>query len=320
MAPDPTRKLVNKSARAFAPATVSNVGPGFDLMGFPVFGIGDEVEVKPNGTGASRITAIHGNTSLSTAIDENTAGKAIKSFLLENAPNEGVDIILYKNMPIGSGMGSSAASAVAGVVAVNALLKEPLPPEKLINYALDGELIASGTRHGDNIIPSLMGGFILITDTEKFEFIKIDPPTNLVVMLIHPHIVINTKQARAILPDMIPTKDSIQQTSAAMMLLTGLLKNDFNLISAASKDFIAEPYRSTLIPGYHEMKKLFLANGACAFNVSGSGPTSFGFFNSEQAAKKLRNIVIANYKNLNIEVDISLSKVNNQGSKVLEIL
>lgn len=314
-----SHKLVRKFARAFAPATVSNVGPGFDLMGFPVFGIGDEVEVKPNGTDVSRIISIVGNDSLSKVLEENTAGMAIKSFLADNAPGEGVDITLHKNMPIGSGMGSSAASAVAGVAAVNALLEAPLPAEKLIKYALDGEMVASGTRHGDNIIPCMSGGFILITDTEKFEFIKIDPPAGLVVMLIHPHVEIKTSHARSILPEMIPSVNAIKQVSAAMMLVTGLLKSDYGLISAASKDFIAEPYRSGLIPGYADLKKFHLESGACAFNISGSGPSMFAFFEGEQKAEELKPPVIAFYEKLGIEVDITISKVNNQGVKVLEV-
>ncbi|MBN8547351.1 MAG: homoserine kinase [Ignavibacteria bacterium] len=312
-------RLVRKFARAFAPATVSNVGPGFDLIGFPVFGIGDEVEVKPNGKDVSRIISIVGNASLSMVLEENTAGMAIKSFLAENAPGEGVDITLFKNMPIGSGMGSSAASAAAGVAAANALLETPLPAEKLIKYALDGEMVASGTRHGDNIIPCITGGFILITDTEKFEFIKIDPPAGLVVLLIHPHVEIKTSHARSILPEMMPAKNAIKQTSAAMMLVTGLLKSDYGLISAASKDFIAEPYRAGMIPGYHDLKREILANGACAFNISGSGPTSFAFFDDEIKAEKLRPVITDYYEKLKIEVDIFISKVNNNGVKVLEV-
>lgn len=312
-------RLVRKFARASAPATVSNVGPGFDLTGFPVFGIGDEVEVKPNGTAVSRIVSIIGNDSLSLVLEENTAGMAIKSFLAENAPGEGVDITLHKNMPIGSGMGSSAASAAAGVAAVNALLEAPLPAEKLIKYALDGEMVASGTRHGDNIIPCITGGFILITGLENFEFIKIDSPPGLVVMLIHPHVEIKTSHARSILPEMIPARNAIKQTSAAMMLVTGLLKSDYALIAAASQDFIAEPYRSDLIPGYHGLKREILSQGACAFNISGSGPTSFAFFDNEKKAEKLIPWIKDYYEKLKIEVDIFISKVNNNGVKVLEV-
>jgi len=312
-------RLVRKFARAFAPATVSNVGPGFDLMGFPVFGIGDEVEVKPNGTDVSRIISIVGNASLSMVLEENTAGMAIKSFLAENAPGEGVDITLFKNMPIGSGMGSSAASAAAGVAAANALLETPLPAEKLIKYALDGEMVASGTRHGACVKMEPVLAALKQDASLKFEFIKIDPPAGLVVLLIHPHVEIKTSHARSILPEMMPAKNAIKQTSAAMMLVTGLLKSDYGLMSAASKDFIAEPYRAGMIPGYHDLKREILSHGACAFNISGSGPTSFAFFDDEIKAEKLKPVITDYYEKLKIEVDIFISKVNNNGVKVLEV-
>lgn len=313
------KKLIKKRARSFAPGTVSNVGPGFDLMGFPVFGIGDEVEVIPNGTGTSRIVAIQGNDAISHEVESNTAGKAILSFLEENAPGEGVDITLYKNMPIGSGMGSSAASAVAGVVAVNGLLAEPLKTDQLVEYAMAGEMIASGSRHGDNVIPSLVGGFVIINDIETLDFFRVDAPADLLVMLIHPHIEIKTSHARSILPDTIPVKDSIRQTSAALTLLAGIVSADYAKIAAASKDYIAEPYRSGLIPGYAEAKRLLLAGGAVAFNISGSGPTMFALFNDAAKAETARSTVEKIHGRINLGVDISISKVNNGGAKLLEV-
>ncbi|KAB2907726.1 MAG: homoserine kinase [Ignavibacteriales bacterium] len=283
------RKLIKKYARAYAPPTVSNVGPGFDLMGFSIHSegiVGDEVTVTANDVGEVRIVSILGNTSLSSEVEKNTAGMAIKAFIDEQAPGEGVDIILNKRMPVGSGLGSSASSAVAGVMAVNGLLAEPLPKERLIEYAMQGEMVASGTRHGDNVIPALMGGFVVINNPDKLQFFRIEAPVGLRVMTIHPHIEIKTSEAREILPKNIPTGDSIRQTGAAMSLVTGLLTSDFSKIQAASDDFIAEPYRSKLIPGYAQIKEMALAAGAIAFNISGSGPTMFALFNADELSVK----------------------------------
>jgi homoserine kinase len=314
-----TKKLTKSFAKAFAPATVANVGPGFDMMGFAIHGIGDVVEVEPNGLTYSQFINIIGNTSISHELNSNTAGMSIKSFLEENAPGEGVNITLYKNMPIGSGMGSSAASAAAGVAAVNALLQNPLPTEELIKYALDGEAVASKSRHGDNVIPSLMGGFIVISDIEKFTFFKIKSPDELHILLIHPHTEINTSFARTILSPQIERKDSIKQTSAAVTLVAGLLTSDFNLISSASRDYIAEPKRGKLIPEYENAKKLALENGAYAFNISGSGPTSFAIFSDEASARRVIALLEKLYLNNNITVDFTVSRVNNEGAKVLEV-
>lgn len=313
------RKLVRRRARSFAPGTVSNVGPGFDLMGFPVFGIGDEVEVTPNGSETSRIVSITGNTGLSTDIALNTAGKAITSFIEEHAPGEGVNVVLHKNMPIGSGLGSSAASAVAGVVAVNGLLESPLQHRELIEFAMAGEMIASGSRHGDNILPSLVGGFVIINDIESLDFFRVVAPSDLLVLLIHPHIEIKTSHARSILPAEIPVKDSIKQTSAALTLLAGIMTADYGKIAAASNDHIAEPYRAGLIPGYGRLKELLLANGAVACNISGSGPTMFALFSDPGTAEAAIPLVKDIYTTAGTGVDISISKVNNEGAKLLEV-
>ncbi len=313
------RKLVMSRARSFAPGTVSNVGPGFDLMGFSVFGIGDEVEVMPNGSSTSRIISITGSKGLSTDVALNTAGKAITTFLEEHAPGEGVDIILRKNMPVGSGLGSSAASAVAGVVAVNGLLETPLEHRALVEYAMAGEFIASGSRHGDNVIPSLVGGFVIINDIEALDFFRVEAPSDLMVLLIHPHIEIKTSHARSILPAEIPVKDSIKQTSAALTLLAGIMTADYGKIAAASSDHIAEPYRSGLIPGYKKIKEMLLSNGAAACNISGSGPAMFALFNDAGVAEAAIQVVKDIYATTGTGVDISISKVNNEGAKLLEV-
>ena len=313
------RKLVKSYARAFAPATVSNIGPGFDLMGFPIFELGDIVEVTVNDLSCSRITDIVGNTALSKEIEKNTAGAAVKSFLDKHAPGEFVDIVLYKLLPIGSGLGSSAASAVAAVVAVNALLSKPLEIKELVDHALDGEVVASGTRHGDNVIPSLVGGIVVISDPVNFNYFKIDAPADLSVLSFHPHVEIKTSEARAMLPKMLSVSDSIKQTGAAITLIAGMIKGDYTLLKAASADYIAEPFRSKLIPGYHEIKFMASSSEAIAMNISGSGPTSFVFFKTIEAAESFRFKVQEVYDKKGLGVDINISKINNSGAQILEV-
>lgn len=315
----PERKLVKSYARAFAPATVSNIGPGFDLMGFPIFDLGDIVEVTVNDLSCSRITDIIGNNTLNKELGKNTAGAAVKSFLDKRAPGEHVDIVLHKLLPIGSGLGSSAASAVAAVVAVNALLSKPFEIKDLVNHALDGEVVASGSRHGDNVIPSLAGGIVVISDPVGFNYFKIDAPEDLIVLTFHPHVEIKTSEARAMLPMMIPVSDSIKQTAAAVALITGLIKGDYSLIESASSDYIAEPFRSKLIPGYKEIKQLALSSGAIAMNISGSGPTCFVFFKTREAAEKFLPIVQKVYYKIGLGVDLNISKINNTGAQILEV-
>lgn len=316
---NPEKKLVKSYARAFAPATVSNVGPGFDLMGFPIFDHGDVVEVSVNEFSYSRITDIVGNRTLSKELEENTAGAAVKSFLDKHAPGEFVDIVLHKLLPIGSGLGSSAASAVAAVVAVNALFSKPLEIKDLVEHALDGEVVASGTRHGDNVIPSLVGGVVVISDPVGFNYFKIDAPEDLIVLTFHPHIEIKTSEARAMLPKMLSVSDSIKQTAGAVTLITGLINGDYSLVESASTDYIAEPFRSKLIPGYNEIKQLALSSGAIAMNISGSGPTSFIFFKTREVAEAFIQNIQKVYDTIGLDVDINISKINNTGAQILEV-
>jgi len=319
MKSNPERKLVKNYARAFAPATVSNIGPGFDLMGFPLFDLGDIVEVTVNDLSCSRITDIVGNTTLSKELEKNTAGAAVKSFLDKHAPGEFVDIVLHKLLPIGSGLGSSAASAVAAVVAVNALLSKPLEIKDLVEHALDGEVVASGTRHGDNVIPSLVGGVVVISDPVHFKYFKFDAPEDLIVLTLHPHVEIKTSEARAMLPKMVSVSDSIKQTAGAVTLITGMIKGDYSLLKAASSDFIAEPFRSKLIPGYNEIKFLASSSEAIAMNISGSGPTSFVFFRTLEDAKLFIPKIQKVYDKIGLGIDINISKINNTGAQILEV-
>lgn len=313
-------KFAHSFAKASAPASVSNVGPGFDVFGFAINGFGDEVEARPGDTPGVVIEGISGNSEISLDPEKNTAGKAVLSLLEQLKLEQGVKLFIHKKIPTGSGVGSSASSAVAAVVAVNALLESPLPKEELIHAALAGEAIASGgSIHGDNVLPCLLGGFVIIKDVERKKYCPITIAANLSFVVLHPSIEIKTSYARSILPKELPVKNVVTQVANASYLVTGLLTGNPELIREGVNDLIAEPYRKGLIPGYEAVKQIAFANGALGFNISGSGPSVFAIFDSPDLAQKAAVLMEAPFLSQNLIVDRMVTSVNNEGAKVLEL-
>jgi homoserine kinase len=313
-------KFTHSYARASAPASVSNVGPGFDVFGFAINGIGDEVEAWPHNKKEVLIIGISGNNGISLDPEQNTAGKAVLALLSQLKIEEGVKLFIHKRIPTGSGIGSSASSAVAAVVAVNALLENPLPKEELVQAALAGEAIASGgSIHGDNVLPCLLGGFVIIKDVEQNKFCHITISSTLRFVVLHPDIEIKTSYARSILPKELPIKSVVSQVANASYLVAGLLLGNSELIREGVHDLIAEPYRKNLIPGYDAVKEIALANGALGYNISGSGPSVFAIFDSQELAEKTAELMEVPFLNQKLTVDRMVTSVNNEGAKVLEL-
>ena len=262
--------------KAFAPATVSNVAVGFDIMGFPMESPGDEVIIKKgkeSGTVISRITKGKG---LSYDPTKNTAGVAVMKMLEHlGISDQPIDIEIRKKMPFGTGMGSSAASAVAAVVALNHYLEAKLTKRELLPFAMAGESIASGAWHGDNVIPCMMGGIILIRDNATLDFTKLYVPSGLRYVVVLPPAQILTSESRSILSDQVTLKQMITQTGNAATLVAALYSSDFDKISRCLQDVVIEPQRSHLIPKFDEMKEKALELGALGFSISGSGPSMF---------------------------------------------
>jgi homoserine kinase len=307
-------------ARATAPASVSNVGPGFDVFGFAISGTGDEVEAWPHPQKEVVIVGISGNNAISLDPEQNTAGKAVLALLEFLQIEQGVKLFIHKKIATGSGIGSSASSAVAAVVAVNALLENPLPKEYLIAFALAGEAIASGgSIHGDNVLPALLGGFVVIKDVEQHKYCHITISSGLHFVVLHPDIEIKTSYARSILPKELPVKSVVTQVANASFLIAGLLLGDSRLIQEGVHDLIAEPYRKSLIPGYDTVREIALANGAIGFNISGSGPSVFGIFDSLAAAEKTAELMEEPFRTQKLHVDRRVTSVNNEGAIVLEL-
>lgn len=311
--------MSSKSIKVFAPASVSNVGPGFDMMGFALNEPGDEIIIKKSNKKELRITKINGDGGcLPFDINKNTTTVAIKSLLKKYDLNVGLDVLINKKMGIGSGLGSSAASAVAGVFAVNELLDLKLSKLELLEHAMAGEFVASGSIHADNVAPCLFGGFVLIRSYNPIDIVQVNYPKNLYCSIVYPSIEIKTFEARRILSKTVKLKTAIAQAGNASGLIAGLLTNDFNLISRSIVDYIAEPKRAKLIPCYHEVRKAALDNGALNCNITGSGPSMFAFSTSLLMAEKIAHSMLLAVIQKGLNGKTYISKINNKGPFVLE--
>ncbi|MDH7604189.1 MAG: homoserine kinase [Melioribacter sp.] len=311
--------MSSKSIRVFAPASVSNVGPGFDMMGFALHEPGDEIIIKKNNSNELRIVNIEGdNGNLPKEVDKNTTTVAIKSLLEKYDLNVGLDVSIHKKMGIGSGLGSSAASAVAGVFAVNELLNLKLSKIDLLVHAMAGEFVASGSIHADNVAPCLFGGFVLIRSYNPLDIIQIDYPKNLYCSIVYPDIVIKTKEARKILSKTVKLKTAIAQAGNASGLIIGLMTKNYELISRSIIDLIAEPKRAKLIPCYNRVRKAALDNGALNCNITGSGPSMFAFSTSAKDAERIADAMFKAVIQSGLNGKKYVSKINGKGPIVLE--
>ncbi len=315
------QRHVNRKATVFAPASVANVACGFDVLGFAIEKPGDIVSATTTKEHGVRIAAIKGDDGvLPLELHKNTAGVAALRTLehIQHVRGEefGVQLVITKNMPSGSGLGSSAASAVAAAVAVNALFDYPISPEDLVNFAMKGEAVASGSEHADNVAPSLLGGITLIRGYKPLDIVRIHVPKELCAVVVNPHIIVKTKEARAILPKKIALKDAISQTGNIAGFIAGCMREDYALIGRSLVDVIAEPHRAQLIPQYFAMKQAALQAGALGFNISGSGPSVFALTNDAQKAKVIARAITSVLKRAGVGSTAFISAVNTTGPKV----
>ena len=307
-----------ESIKVFAPATVANVACGFDVLGFAVDNPGDEVIIKFKNSPGVEITSITGDEGrLSKDAYKNTVGVSITHFLQQIEMERGVQITLNKKMPLGSGLGSSAASAVAGVFAINELLGSPLKQQELLPFAMEGERIACGSAHADNVAPSLLGGFVLVRSYSPLDVIKIPTPAELYCTIIHPHVEVQTKDARDILRKHIPLTDAIKQWGNVGGLIAGLMQSDYDLIGRSMQDVIVEPIRAILIPGFREVKQAALEAGAIGGGISGSGPSLFALSKNYDTAVSVGESMQQSFNKINIGSEVYVSKINNSGPVVL---
>ena len=302
--------------KVFAPATVANVACGYDLLGFALDKPGDEIIAKFSDTPGLKITKITGaKGKLPLEVEKNTAGVAALR-MLEHIGEEkrGINLEIHKKMPFGSGLGSSAASAVAGVMAVNELLKRPLQKREMLPFAVLGEQIADGAYHADNVAPSLLGGMIFIRDNTSLDVHRIPLIRGLQAIVIYPHIEILTKDARDVLSDQVQLKQHIHQNGNLGGLIVGLYNGDIDLIGRSLQDVIIEPQRAQLIPGFYQVQEAALKAGALGCSISGAGPSIFALSANTLIAENIGNAMQRVFTDLGIKSELFISPINHEGA------
>jgi homoserine kinase len=304
--------------KVFAPATVANLACGFDVMGLAIDQPGDEVIVELNDSGKLRIVKITGDDGkLSLDPKKNTVTVSILNMLKKMGREVGADITLNKKMPLGSGLGSSAASSVAGVFAMNELLGKPFSRKELVPFAMEGERIACGSAHADNVAPCMLGGIVLIRSYEPLDIISLPVPKNLYLALVHPHVEVMTRDSRAVMPKKIDLKTGISQWANTAALVAGLFTSDYALIGRSVVDHVAEPERAGLLPHFTGLKKLVLQSGALACSISGSGPSVFALCDNKNKAVSIAATMKKFYDRKKINSETFVSKINNEGVKII---
>ena len=302
--------------KIFSPATVANVACGYDVLGFCLDAVGDEMLIKKVDKKGIRITKIEG-FDLPFKTELNVAGVSALAMYEALQPDCGFEIEIYKNIKPGSGIGSSAASAVGRVFGMNVLLGKPFNKTELTQFAMKGEALASKCEHADNLAPALFGGFTLVKSLSPLEIIKIPSPVNLYATIIHPQIEVKTADSRAILPKEVKLQEAIVQLANFGSLIHSLHTNNYQLMKRSLHDAIIEPHRSKLIPFYKEVKQAALNAGALGTNISGSGPSVFSLCKGIETATLVSDAIKKVYLSTGIKFDIYISKINIEGIKVL---
>ena len=305
---------MSESLRVFAPATVANVGCGFDIFGFALENPGDEIVIRKKG-GTVQIVKVFGDEGkLPLDPQKNAAGVAVQAFLNALGKSIGLEIEVHKKMPLGSGLGSSAASAVGAVFAANRLLGDPLALKDLLPFAMEAERVACGAAHADNVAPALLGGFILIRSYDPLEVIEIPVNLPLHCAVLHPHIEILTKDARGILPRQVPLQELIRQTGNASAMIAALIQGDAKVLEHALRDAVIEKVRGPLIPGFQAIQEAALHAGALGCSISGSGPSIFALTLSEEQAAAIGDAMRTACP---VPSTLYVSKMNKEGPRVL---
>lgn len=309
-----------ESIKVFAPATVANVACGFDVLGFALEGLGDELLICKTNQSGMRISAIHGCDELSKEPDQNVVTVAAQALIdsLDKSPDFGFEFELTKKVRPGSGLGSSASSSAAAVFGINELLGCPYSKTELVSFAMEGERLASGLPHADNVAPSLLGGFILIRSYDPLDVVRLDYPEDLFATIVHPQIEIKTSDAKKMLKEQIELKDAITQWGNIGGLVSGLAKSDYALIGRSLQDVVAEPTRGILIPAFKEAKQSAKNNGALGCSISGSGPSIFTLCQGSETAEKVATSFQALYDSIGLESYVHTSAVNTKGVEIIK--
>ena len=302
--------------KLFCPATIANLSCGFDVLGLCLDNVGDEMVIRKSAQKGIRIIKIIG-ADLPLETENNVSGVAGLALLETVDADFGFEIEIYKNIKAGSGIGSSAASSAGAVFGINALLGYPYSTKDLVQFAMQGEKLACGNAHADNVAPALLGGFTLVRSYSPLDIIKIESPSELYATVVHPQIELKTSDARSVLKQTVSLKSAIMQWGNVGGLIAGLYTKDYDLIGRSLHDEIVEPLRSVLIPGFDLIKQAALENGALGSGISGSGPSIFALSKGSATAEKIAKAMSAVYEAINLPYEIHVSKVNSEGVKIL---
>ena len=324
--------------KIFCPATIANLSCGFDVLGLCLATAGDEMIIRKSDVKGVHITKIVG-ANLPLETENNVAGVAALAMLksIKKVGNKyipidteidfdidiaidiefGFEIEIYKHIKAGSGIGSSAASSAGAVFGINELLGQPFSRKELVKFAMQGEKLASGNAHADNVAPCLLGGFTLVRCSNPLDIIKIDSPSELYATVVHPQIELKTSDARSVLKQTVSLKSAITQWGNVGGLVAGLYTNDYELIGRSLHDEIIEPVRSMLIPGFDLIKKTAYDNGALGSGISGSGPSIFALSKGKETAEKIAKAMSKVYDEMKLPYEIHVSKVNPNGVSII---
>jgi homoserine kinase len=310
--------MTDRLVTAFAPATVSNVACGFDVLGFPMEEPGDFVTARLTSSGVQIDDIIGDQGRVPREADRNTAGVAARAILEAAGERRGVALTIRKGLPLSSGLGGSAASAAAAVVAVNALIDGHASMDTLVKCALEGEGLGAGGAHPDNIAPAICGGFVLVRHPNPLDIIRLPVPAGLTVVVVHPDLEIETARARALLGTSVPLADAVRQWANLGALVHGLHVGDFALISRSLEDSIAEPRRAPLVPGLAAIKRAAMDAGALGCSLSGSGPSIFALCRDRSVAERVAPAMTAAVqKAIPGESQTYISSISTRGAYVV---
>jgi homoserine kinase len=311
--------MTPRSATAFAPASVGNVAVGFDVLGHAMDAVGDRVTVTRTDEPGIRIVSVEGIAGpLPEEPGDNTATAGLVRLTADRGLAFGFDVSIRKGIPLGSGMGGSASSAVAGIVAASAVLDVPLTPEEMFGYAMVGEAVASGAMHGDNVAPILLGGLRLVRAHDPPDLVHIPVPASVRCVLVRPDMRLDTRTARAVLPREIPLGLHVHQSAGLAALVAGCFMGDLALIRRSLADAVVEPARAPLVPGFHAVQRAARDAGALGCSISGAGPSLFAWCDGDAAAGDVLQAMKTAFWRAGLQSQGWISPVDCPGARIVE--
>jgi len=304
-----------RTATAFAPATVGNVGVGFDLLGHAIVSVGDRITVTRIDRPTVSVRSVS-DTTLPQDPAANTAGAGLLRLIEDLGLDFGFDVLLEKGIPLGSGMGGSAASAAGAILAASRLLDKPLDEAQLLRYGMFGEEVASGSYHPDNLAPCLLGGLVLGLGRDPLRIVRIPVPPSLHCVLVHPRLRLDTRDARRALPPTIRLQEHVTQSGLLAGVIAGCYSNDLSLIGHALSDTIVEPHRAPMVTGFDAVKEAALDEGALGCSLSGAGPSVFAWCAGAAAGDLIRDRMVAAFAAAGVEAHGWVSPVDAPGARI----